>query len=123
MWQEEFPEHYRVPNEVMNLVISGDIEDMSWRHDPCPSFGKRLPGGTWVRLFVEHPDPAERRLWECRFTVMVQPDPSVMFGLRVGCTDDTILALAHLKRVVFDRRRGWRFKIRAVRPVFEEAHA
>lgn len=110
-WLAEFPAHFCVPHAVGHLVRDSILEDMSWRNDPCPSFGARLKDHNWVRLWVDHPNPAARRMWETRYTILVQPDPAVTFGLRIIGTDDLGLALWYLNETIRTKRRGWKFKI------------
>lgn len=109
VWLEEFPASYRVPYEVERLVAAGTFEDMSWRHELTPSFGARLPDKNWVRIWVEHPDPRMRRMWDARYTVMIQPDPAVLFGLRIIATDDLALAIWYAIGATKLRKRPWRF--------------
>jgi len=111
VWQEEFPKSYRVPAEVLRLADSGVIEDMSWRHDPCPSFGTRLKDKNYVRLWVEHPDSERRAGWDRRYTLVVQPEPSVPFGWKLVATDDVYEALTWLTEVLRARGQRCRFKI------------
>jgi hypothetical protein len=50
-------------------------------------------------------------MWETRYTILVQPDPAVTFGLRIIGTDDLGLALWYLNETIRTKRRGWKFKI------------
>lgn len=111
VWEEEFPSSYRVPREVVRLVDRGILEDMSWRHDPAPSFGTRLRDKNWVRLWVEYPDPAKRMGWDRRYTVIVQPEPTVPFGWRMVSTDNMYEALMWLTELLQIRGTLCRFKI------------
>lgn len=110
-WQEEFPSSFRVPKEIVHLVDAGIIEDMSWRQDPSPSFGARLKDKNFVRLWVEHPDPSRRIGWDRRYTLVVQPEPSVPFGWKLVSTDDIYEALTWLTEVIRTRGPRWRFKV------------
>lgn len=112
VWHEEFPSVYRVPLEIVKLVESGVVEDMSWRQDPAPSFGRKLKNKNWVRLWVEHPDPVQRIGWDRRYTVIVQPDPSIPFGWKMVATDDIYEALTWLTGIVKLRNPGFRFQIK-----------
>lgn len=105
---------YKVPHIFCTLVEEGVIEDMSCRNDPCPSLGAKLADKNFVRIWVEHPVKDARKCWPTRFTIIVQPDPSVFFGRRILATDD--LEHAYMKLMSLVRSRGiWarqgRFKI------------
>lgn len=113
VWQDEFPKSYRVPMEVTRLVNTGVIEDMSWRQDPSPSFGVRLKDKNYVRLWVEHPDPDRRMGWDRRYTLVLQPEPSIPFGLKLVATDDIYEALTWLTEVLRVRGPRWRFKVQS----------
>lgn len=63
----EFGEAYAVPSPIDDLVRLGYIKDLSHHNDACPSFGVWRDGSNKhsgedreVRLWVEHPDPAQR---------------------------------------------------------------
>lgn len=112
VWKEEFPSSYRIPKEIVRLVEDGVIEDMSWRQDPAPSFGRKLRDKNWVRLWVEHPDPLRRIGWDQRLTVIVQPDPAIPFGLKMVSTEDLYEALTWLAWIIKTRSPGFRFQIK-----------
>jgi len=113
-WDQEFPPDFHVPRRFAKLVAGGVIEDMSWRNDPCPSFGVKLKDKNWARLWVEHPNADLRRGWPRRFTIIIQGDPTVTFGRRILATDDPqtaydkMVALAESRGA---RARQGRFKI------------
>lgn len=111
VWPDEFPASYRVPRDVIKLVEAGLVEDMSWRNEPSPSFGIKLKDKNWVRLWVEHPDPARRVGWTDRYTVVIQPEPAVPFGWRMVATDDVNEALAWLLEIVRMKGSRVRFKV------------
>jgi hypothetical protein len=111
IWQEEFPSSFRVPKEIVRLASSGVIEDMSWRQDPAPSFGARLKDKNFVRLWVEHPDIERRMGWGRRYTLVVQPEPSIPFGWIIVSTDDVYEALSWLTELLRNRGRHCRFKV------------
>lgn len=111
VWQEEFPKSYRVPGDIIKLVYSDILTDLSWRNDPAPSFGVKLRDKNWVRLWVEHPDPARRLGWEDRYTVVVQPEPSIPFGWKLLGTEDLYIALDSLIDVIKMRGPKCHFKI------------
>lgn len=110
-WNEEFQETYRVSRYVTNLVEAGLIEDMSWRNDPSPSFGAKLKDKNWVRLWVEHPDPELRQGWPKRYTIVIQPEPDVLFGWKMMATDDLNEALAWLTHILLMKGPRWRFDV------------
>jgi len=105
-WAEEFPPMYKVPHIFSKLAEDGIIDDMSWRNDPCPSFGAKLPDKNFVRIWVEHPMKDARKGWPTRFTILVQPDLNVSFGRRALATDD--LEEAYMKLMFLVRSRGIR---------------
>ena len=111
VWEEEFPSSYRVPRELGSLVLSKVVEDMSWRQDPCPSFGTKLRDKNWVRLWVEHPNANLRHGWSDRFTVVVQPDPLVPFGWRMWGGEEFPTALTCLTDIIRLGGPRWKFKI------------
>ncbi len=111
IWQEEFHSSYRVPRELGKLVGSGLVEDMSWRQDPCPSFGTKLRDKNWVRMWCEHPTSGLRRGWPDRYTVIVQPDPLVPFGWRMWGGEDFSTALTCLTDIIRLGGPRWKFKI------------
>lgn len=110
-WTEEFPPTYHVPSRICALVFDGVLEDMSSRHDDCPSFGARLRSRDWVRLWVEHPQPVARKGWSSRFTVIVQPDPMVLFGRRMLQTEDPEEARRCVLWLLKKRNLLFRFRI------------
>lgn len=110
-WKDEFSESYQVPIEIENLVLSGAIDDMSWRQDLCPSFGVRLPDKNWVRLWVEHPWRGGRRKWAVRFTLILQPDPEITFGNIAAATDDFEEAYSKVLRTLNAKGRPGSFRI------------
>ncbi len=111
VWDEEFPESYRVPREISDLVLAGTLEDMSWRLDASPSFGVKLKDKNWLRLWVEHVDPRARLGWKSRYTLVIQPDLVVPFGWKIVGTDDMYKALSYLTEAIRMRRSKCRFKI------------
>lgn len=113
VWEEEFPSSYRVPWEVIRLVNSGVMEDLSWRHDPSPSFGARLKDKNWVRLWVEHPIKEKRLGWRDRFTIVVQPELAVPFGWKLLGTEDRDQAVIWMWKIVSERGPRCRFKVQA----------
>jgi hypothetical protein len=114
VWTQEFPPMYKVPHIFSKLAEDGIIEDMSWRNDPCPSFGAKLPDKNFVRIWVEHPMKDARKCWPTRFTILVQPDLNVPFGRRILATDYLNEAYGQLLYLVRSRgilARQGRFKV------------
>jgi hypothetical protein len=111
VWPDEFPASYRVPRDVERLVMSGMVEDMSWRNDPSPSFGAKLKDKNWFRLWVEHPDVHRRIGWPHRYTLVVQPEPAVPFGWKLLGTDDLAEALLWAAQVVRMKGPKCRFRV------------
>jgi hypothetical protein len=67
-WKESFSPDYAVPDLIIKHMR---VVDTSWHNDACPSFAAtgEVEGCT-PRLWVEHPDPAERASESAhRFTV------------------------------------------------------
>lgn len=112
-WREEFPAWFRVPREVEVLAREKYLEDTSWRNDAAPSFGTKLRDGRWLRLWVEHPNPAFRRGWALRFTVLLQDDPSSTDGRTLAATENLEDTLWCLERTLRELGRG-RVQIRFV---------
>jgi len=72
-WRRDFPEH-AVPKRIQNLVDSGFLEDATRPEDPAPSFIAKLLKGSWLRVWVEHPEMAERRAGPWRYRVEIAKD-------------------------------------------------
>lgn len=109
-WKEEFPKHFMVPIQIENLVEKGVLEDMSWRNDPCPSFGAKLRDKNWVRLWVEHPYAQERKGWPNRYTLVVGPDASVCFGWKIA-EDYFPYIFYAIQEIIRIGGPRWKFKI------------
>lgn len=76
-WKTEFDTGYSVPAEICQLVDSGQLEDVSWHNDTCPSFARAdVPvEDKDLRLWVDHANPYQREVeTNNRFTVTVQGD-------------------------------------------------
>jgi hypothetical protein len=112
-WQEEFDSSFRVPRDIVRMVESGILEDMSWRNDPSPSFGTRLKDKNWVKIWVEHPNPTGRVGWPDRYTIVIQPEPAVPFGWKMLGTENTSEALVWLTEIIRMKGPKWRFKVEA----------
>lgn len=71
MWSAEFDASYAIPAEILALVQSGEVTDLSWHNDACPSFGLHSPGDDHeIKVWVEHPEVAQREgVSKCRFLV------------------------------------------------------
>lgn len=65
-WRAEHGHTYDIPDEIMTLVRANVIQDLSWKNDTCPKFGKE---GSEIYLWVEHPDEEKRELGGRRFCV------------------------------------------------------
>jgi hypothetical protein len=85
-WKSEHGIEYDVPEEIDILVDAGEIEDVSWHNDTCPSFthGKR-------QMFVDHADPARREggNGQLRYTVY----PSYECCMPMLHTDNLVAAI------------------------------
>jgi hypothetical protein len=105
-----------IPFVIRKMVEDGILEEMPLDAD-CPAFcagfqddkRRRL----WACLWVENKDHESRRTWPSRFTLTVQPDPTVMFGRRVCSTDDLSEAVERLKGILKGglKDKQGRFKI------------
>lgn len=93
LWRAEFGPGYQVPGVITD---EPGIEDISWRNDVAPSFtfaSVAELGTTDLRLWVEHPDPAEREAGPRapRYSVMFDDDECYS-------GDDVNAALENLRR-------------------------
>ena len=72
-WVWEFDATYDVPDAITQME---GIEDHSWHNDTSPSFGLYDDRGTFLRLWVEHPDPYRREFGpdQPRFGVFLHDD-------------------------------------------------
>jgi hypothetical protein len=109
-WRDEFPQHFAVPIQIEKMVEKGTLEDMSWKQDPCPSFGAKLKDKSWVRIWVEHPYSQERRGWPDLYTLVIGPDPSVSFGW-MRSFDYFPYAFYALQEIIRVGGPRWKFKI------------
>lgn len=105
-WISEHGADYDVPAEIADAEA---LDDLSWHNDVCPSFGKQVTDPETgdvhdVRLWVEHPDPAQRESSsDARFAVNYQPwSAQPVPGLKIAddgdlyAGDDAAAALAAL---------------------------
>lgn len=93
-WQSEFPEFPEadMPAEILALVRSGTLKDVSWHNDTCPSFSK--PGSDAV-LFVDYAQSSARESDAGgRYIVQGTGD----FYEELYCGDDITAALAAASR-------------------------
>lgn len=111
-WQEEFSRDFMIPVQIENLVEQGVLEDMSWRQDPCPSFGTKLRDKNWVRFWIEHPHAKKRNGWPKMYTVVVNPDPGMAdFGWKMIATDTFAHAFYALQEIIRVGGPKWKFKV------------
>ena len=61
-WVYEFGAEYAVPQCILDAHAEGKLVDASWHNDVSPSFARTECCST--RLWVEHPDPAQREYGE-----------------------------------------------------------
>ncbi len=89
-WLNQFGPEYAVPAE-----ITSTLEDTSWGNDAAPSFTAKgiNPDAPHAVLWVEHPEPAKRELWQRRFVVAhrVPLDDSKSFEVWEGDSLKTAL--------------------------------
>lgn len=96
-WRAEFSEDFAVPHEIDALIHAGELADMSWHNDVSPSFALEahlLISESPRRLWVHHPDPAQREAEGARRFVVCEPSDD-MNALYEG--DDLQAALAALR--------------------------
>lgn len=120
LWEAEFGADYAVPSAI---ATHPKIEDTSWHNDVCPSFTTpALFGGEAdVRLWVEHPDPAQREYDVPRYRVVssdgnddvffehetdVEAALAALFAVPVPVDPRAVAVLAELSRVLQDYNAG-----------------
>lgn len=105
LWIVEQGAQYDIPAKILELVGTGEIEDMSWHNDQCPSFGRMVErDGRQVeaRVFVDHPQPRSRDMGGLRFAVTLTVDGEAHED---EVTDDVDEAISLLRSYV-SRLRG-----------------
>jgi len=94
VWRKEFGLPWKIPQEVLDLVDRGLLEDRSWHNDMGPSFWRDLDRGLSVVLWVNHPQKAKREYVDERFLVqMVDREGGVGYPADIVATDDLGQAL------------------------------
>lgn len=70
---EHFKAHgFTVPEELLALVTSGELKDLSWHNDAAPSYGQVVDDEVTLSLWVDHVDRKAREFFEGkRFGVSV----------------------------------------------------
>ena len=67
---KHFAEHgYTVPQEILALVTSGELIDLSWHNDASPSYGVVLLDEVNVCIWVDHVERKAREVLDKRFFV------------------------------------------------------
>lgn len=77
-YQTEFPDF-----GTFDLPLPDGFADTSWHNDVCPSFERDLGDDTYLRIFVDYANPADRENPGAkRFTCQrVMPDGDTVRGL------------------------------------------
>jgi hypothetical protein len=58
------------PDFVLDVTSPDGFEDQSWHNDACPRFGRQLPDGNYLVIWVDFANPSERDYSNChRFAV------------------------------------------------------
>ena len=110
VWKEEFGSSYHVPKSIEDLVRTRTLAETSWHADVSPSFSARIPGGDWIRLWVEHPDRRHRRSGGRRFAVDRTKELSKA-GTLLAETDRLDEILAVLARILDEAGVQSRFRL------------
>lgn len=99
LWRKEFGDGYAVPDEVG----AAGLVDISWHNDAAPSFVTlEYPDTRPARLWVDHPDPAQREVETAagRFAVTVDDTDEVHYE-----GNDVAEAIRVLRRVAGEHQR------------------
>ena len=59
LYKREHGQHFRLPQEITDLVTQGKLIDHSWHNDVCPRFDSDV-APPWKVLWVDEEDPAHR---------------------------------------------------------------
>lgn len=94
-WSSEFTLDYDMPAEIVALVSAGQLTDVSWHNDVCPSF-TFAGSDESARLFVDHPDPEQRETSGSRFVVCLYDEEEEFLGTSIE-TDSLPEILVYLK--------------------------
>jgi hypothetical protein len=67
-WRSEFSDEFAVPSEIEALVAAGELADLSWHNDTCPSFGWSSDRDSEqdLRIWVDHPEEGKRERFNDR---------------------------------------------------------
>lgn len=103
VYEEEFPNGYKAPRQILDLVDSGLLEDTSWRGDKSPSFGAKLKDGNLLRIWVEHPNKSRRKGSPWRYSVFIQKDFESPPDDEIVETDDANEAAFWLRHILAER--------------------
>lgn len=103
---------HEIPYIIRKMAADGVLEEMPC-DSFCPSFSAAFRDGhrrrLWACVWIENRDTKARKTWSTRFTLTVQPDPTVFFGRRVIGTDDLselVVALNRLLKGGFKDKQG-----------------
>src|SRR5262245_56752308 len=90
-YKNQFDADYAVPTAIMRLVDTGQLTDMSWHDDVCPSFCPADVKDDSIRLWVDHPDPQQRELGGKRYKIALYNEMGQSHGYALET--DSLLAL------------------------------
>jgi len=106
-----------IPYIIQKMAEDGILEEMPFNPDGCPGFSAGFHDGhrrrLWACLWVERNDRGSRKTWPDKYTLTVQPDPTVLFGRRIMATEDlseVVVGLNKLLKGGLKDKQG-RFKI------------
>lgn len=99
-WSKHFPDFGTMPQPVLDALARGEIRDVSYRNDVCPSF---IRSCDWAvvdaagevivpRLWVDYEEPQKREYSEVKRCMVIAADGSTP----VAETDDIAEALRTL---------------------------
>lgn len=93
-----------IPYIIRKMVEDGVLEEMPFNPDGCPGFSAGFHDGhrrrLWACIYIEDKDGSGRRVWNTRFTVTVQPDPTILFGRRIVATEDLSEAILSINKLL-----------------------
>jgi hypothetical protein len=105
-----------IPYIIRKMVEDGILEEMPFDQD-CHGFSAAFHDGhrrrLWACLYVERADRGARKTWPDKYTLTVQPDPTVLFGRRIVATEDLSEVVVGLNKLLKGgtKDKQGRFKI------------
>lgn len=112
-----------IPYIIQKMIEDGVLEEMPFDPDGCPGFSAGFHDGhrrrLWACIYIDDKNGTGRKIWKTRFTVTVQPDPTVLFGRRVLATNDLSEAVLSLNKILkggFKDKHGRFYVLPAEKP-------